>query len=73
MSDEEEDVHTGLIILSKRELASRRAEILNILGLTHREYVLKDMHDGLEGRECDYRNELNAIDFLLDEPNVEDS
>jgi len=66
------DDHTRIINLSEDQLRSRREAILAILGLTHKEYVIKEMHDGLQGTEWDYRNELNAIDFLLAEDEVID-
>ena len=69
--DENED-HTVMINLSKEQLKARRTEILNILGLTHREYVRKEIHEGLEAKEWQYANELDAIDFLLEEDDVID-
>lgn len=61
----EEYPHTKIINLSKKELSNRREAILAILGMTWKEFALKDMLDSLEGIEWDYRGELNAIDFLL--------
>jgi hypothetical protein len=60
-----EDVRTGLIVLSQEELKSRRTEILSILGLSYKEYILKEMYDGLKEKEQEYSAELAAIDFFL--------
>ena len=64
MADEEYP-HTGMINLSTKELRNRKEAILIMLGLTWKEYALKDMLDALTDSEREYRNELNAIDFLL--------
>ena len=64
MADEEYP-HTGMINLSAKELRNRKEAILIMLGLTWKEYALKDMLDALTDPEREYRNELNAIDFLL--------
>lgn len=61
----EEYPHTGMINLSKKELRNRKEAILIMLGLTWKEYAVKDMLDALSDPERVYRNELNAIDFLL--------
>lgn len=57
--------HTQMINLTAKELSNRREAILSLLGLTWKEFVLKDMLEGLEEQELEYRSELNAIDFLL--------
>lgn len=53
--------------LTQQELENRRDAILTVLGLTHTEYVLKSMHDGLSPFELEYYSELELIDFLLTE------
>ena len=41
-----------------------------MLGLTHKEFVIKAMNDGLSPTESDYEQEMDAIDFLLNEDQV---
>lgn len=66
---EEEYPHTGMINLSEKELRNRKEAILIMLGMTWKEYALKDMLDSLTDSEMEYRNELNGIDFLLGDDN----
>lgn len=58
------------IEVSREELLKRREALLFELGLTHKEYVVKAMNDGLEGKEWTYSAELDAIDFLLGEDQI---
>ena len=67
-----EDNETRVIHLSQEQLKKRRAEILDIVGLSHKEFVRKIMYDDLQGQEWKYATELDAIDFLLGEDHVED-
>lgn len=53
--------------LSQDQLQHRRNAILGLLGLSYKEYVLKEMNDGLTDAEKEFEEELEAIDFLLDE------
>lgn len=66
------DDQTRAINLSKDDLRLRRSEILTSLGLTHRQYVLKSMNDGLTENERLYEKEIDTIDFLLREDVVDD-
>ena len=63
---------TRAINLSKEGLRARRSEILTSLGMSHREYVLKSMNDGLTENERLYEKEIDTIDFLLEEKHVDD-
>jgi hypothetical protein len=62
---EDEFPHTKMINLSREHLTERRLEILDVLGLTYKQYALKDMLGGLNDTEKKYQEELNAIDFLI--------
>lgn len=53
--------------LTQEELLNRRNAVLNLLGLSHTQYVLKEMNNGLTDPEKEFEAELEAIDFLLDE------
>lgn len=64
------DNQTRIINLSKEQLRSRREAILVMLGLTHKEFVLKSMNEGLSPSEAEYEKEMDAIDFLLNEDQV---
>lgn len=66
------DDQTRAINLSKDGLRERRSEILLSLGMSHREYILKSMNDGLTENERLYEKEIDTIDFLLEETNVDD-
>lgn len=52
-------------VLTKEQLLARREAILALLGMTHKEFTQKSMHQGLEGTEWDYEAEMDMIDFLL--------
>lgn len=56
-----------LIVLTQEQLLKRREAILDLLGLTHKEWISKEMNQGFEGKEWDYESEMDAIDFLLGE------
>ena len=66
------DNQTRVINLSHDELRKRRASILALLAMTHKEFVLKSMNDGLTENERQYEKEIDTIDFLLDEREVND-
>lgn len=55
------------MILTQEQLLKRREAILDLLGLTHKEWISKEMNQGFEGKEWDYESEMDAIDFLLGE------
>lgn len=54
-----------LMILTREQLLKRREAILDILGLTRKEYSLIIMNDAMEGKEWEYYTEFDAIEFLL--------
>lgn len=60
-----------LIILTREQLLKRREAILNILGLTHKEYSLIIMNEGMVGSQWDYYNEFEAIEFLLGDERIQ--
>jgi hypothetical protein len=62
---EEEYLHTGMMDFTKETLSARRDELLSMLGLSWKEYAMKDMLDMFTENERRYQKELNAIDFLL--------
>ena len=62
---EEEYLHTGMMDFTKETLSARRDELLFMLGLSWKEYAMKDMLDMFTDNERKYQKELNAIDFLL--------
>jgi hypothetical protein len=62
---EEEYLHTGMMDFTKETLSARRDELLSMLGLSWKEYAMKDMLDMFTDNERKYQKELNAIDFLL--------
>jgi hypothetical protein len=66
------DDQTRVINLSQTQLRARREAILIMLGMTHREFVLKAMNDGLNDNERQYEKEIDTIDFLLKEDQVTD-
>lgn len=53
--------------LSPEELKARRAQILNELGMTYRQFIAYELNDGLKEEEKHYEREMDAIDFLLGE------
>lgn len=59
-----------LIILTREQLLKRREAILNILGLTHKEFSLIIMNDAMEGEEWKYYTEFDAIEFLLADDDI---
>lgn len=64
------DDKTRIINLSQVQLRARREAILSILGMTHREFILKSMNDGLTDTEKEYEHEIDVIDLLLEEDEV---
>ena len=53
--------------LTEEELWARQKKILEILGMSYKEFVSKEMNNGLKEDELEYAKEIDAIDFLLGE------
>ena len=53
--------------LTDDQLRARRYAILDILGMSYKEFVSKEMNNGLKEHELEYAKEIDAIDFLLGE------
>lgn len=53
--------------LTEEELWARQKDILETLGMSYREFVSKEMNNGLKEHELEYAKEIDAIDFLLGE------
>jgi regulator of PEP synthase PpsR (kinase-PPPase family) len=53
--------------LTKEELIARREALLNNLGMSYKQFVSKEMNNGLKEYELEYAKEIDAIDFILEE------
>lgn len=55
---------------TREHLLARRAEILNFLGLTYKQWALLEINGALEWHELEYEKEMDHIDFLLGDEDV---